>query len=299
MRPIGKLGLRLSVVVTTYNNPRALRLVLAGLERQTVTDFEVLIADDGSGPETQEMISSYAKTAPFPVQHIWHTDRGFRKCLISNKAILAAQGDYLIFFDGDCIPPPHCIATHVAAAEYRRYVAGGKIPLNEKLTARLTVSDVSSGYLDRFGLWWVWGIQGDIRTRRRLVTSRIPGARTLLDLNRQKRWHWRGENSSTFAEHIHLVGGFDERLTYGGEDADFGLRLEAMGILCRSIRYRAPLYHLEHDRPYANQQAILDNIAKRDASLAAGVFVTPYGLRQHQPSSAAPDRPISPTNQSH
>src|SRR5260221_13874655 len=103
MRAVGTLGLRLSVIVTTYNNPHGLELVLAGLARQTVQDFELLIADDGSGADTKAVIDDFARRATVPVEHVWHPDEGFRKCAILNKAIRAAHGDYLVFFDGDCV----------------------------------------------------------------------------------------------------------------------------------------------------------------------------------------------------
>ena len=40
------------MIVTTYNRPEALRAVLAGFAAQSDRDFELLVADDGSGPET-------------------------------------------------------------------------------------------------------------------------------------------------------------------------------------------------------------------------------------------------------
>src|ERR1700694_998851 len=84
----------LSVVVTTYNNLHGLRLVLAGLVRQSFRQFELIVADDGSGPETGAAVADYAATAPVPVRHIWHPDQGVRKTAILNLAIREAQGDY-------------------------------------------------------------------------------------------------------------------------------------------------------------------------------------------------------------
>ena len=84
-RPLILSPTRLSVVVTTYNNPRGLQLVLAGLLRQSLRDFELLIADDGSGPETAAIVAAFAARAPFPVRHVWHADEGFRKCTICKR----------------------------------------------------------------------------------------------------------------------------------------------------------------------------------------------------------------------
>ncbi|MFI5367348.1 MAG: glycosyltransferase family 2 protein [Candidatus Binatia bacterium] len=273
MRAVGRLGLRLSVIVTTYNNPRALTLVLAGLARQTVRDFELLIADDGSGPETKVVLDSFARSAPIPVRHVWQPDEGFRKCAILNKAILAATGNYLVVFDGDCVAPSRTLAAHVRAAQPRRYLAGGKVLLSQQLTERLTVESVTRGDLERIGLWW-----GGVQKRRRLIIGRVPGLRYLFDRNVKRPPGWRGENSSTFTDYVHLVAGFDERFTYGLEDADFGHRLEAAGVIGHSLRYTAPVFHLDHPRPYVRQEDWASNQAVYDANRAARMTLTPYGL---------------------
>jgi glycosyltransferase involved in cell wall biosynthesis len=276
MRPIGRLGVRLSVIVTTYNNPRALSLVLAGLSRQTVNDFEILIADDGSGPETKAVIDEFAADAQFHVRHIWHPDEGFRKCTILNKAILAAAGSYLIFFDGDCVPAPSNVAAHVHAAARHRYLAGGKVELSQRWSEQLTVESVRRGDFERRSMWW-----SGVKKRRRLIINRLPGIRTLFDRNVKRPPGWRGENSSTFTEYVHRVGGFDERFTYGFEDADFGHRLEAAGVIGKSLRYTAPVFHLAHAHPYVRAEELAANRTLYEANLAARMTATPYGLGRH------------------
>jgi len=268
--------LKPSVIVTTYNNPKSLRLALAGLERQTINDFQILVADDGSTKSTAEVISQAARRARRSIEHVWHPDKGFRKCRISNKAILAAEGDYLIFLDGDCIPFPTFVEAHLKSARRGRFVAGSKVFMSEKFTARVTLKDLESGRLDRPGMWWL----ESSKNLHRLILSRVPGIRCLLDLNRQT-WSWRGDNSSTFADHLHAVGGFDERLTYGGEDKDLGLRLEGIGVRCLSRRYQIPVLHLEHDRPYVNMDEVYRNVAVRNESIANRHFCTEHGLNRH------------------
>jgi glycosyltransferase involved in cell wall biosynthesis len=273
------MDLRVSVIITTYNNPRALTLVLAGIRRQTVADFELLIADDGSGPETRAVVERFAADAPQAVRHIWHPDEGVRKCTILNKAIAAAAGNYLVFLDGDCIAPANWIAAHVGAARYGWFVAGGKVLLNARLTQQLTAADVAAGTLERPSRWWL-----DIERRRRLLVARLPVVRDLFDRNLERRLGFTGENASTFTEHVYQVRGFDERFTVGYDDADFSERLRAAGILGRSIRYTAPVCHLDHGRPYVGNQDAVRNRALFDANRAAKVIATPFGL----PNAAAP-----------
>ncbi len=284
MGPVGKLGLRLSVIVNTYNNPRALSLVLASLARQTVRDFELLIADDGSGPATRTVVQEFAASAPFAVRHIWHPDEGFRKCQILNKAVCAVAGTYLIFFDGDCLAPARTVENHVRRAERQRYLTGGKVLLSQRCTDALSIAAIQSGQLDRFGLWW-----REVRKVRRLLISRLPGIRIWFNRNVPRPPAWRGENSSTFTEHVYQVGGFDERFTYGLEDADFGHRLQAAGIWPRSLRYLAPVLHLEHPRPYALSEERGRNRAIFDANRAAKMTVTPYGIRVPMPAADRTD----------
>jgi glycosyltransferase involved in cell wall biosynthesis len=281
VRAVGTLGLQLSVIVSTYNSPRALALVLAGLARQTVQEFELLIADDGSGPETKALIDRFARDARFPVRHVWHPDDGFRKCMILNKTIAAARGTYLIFFDGDCVPPAHTIAAHVRSAQRNRYLAGGKVLLSQRLTDRLSLAAVQRGDFERIRFWW-----RDVEKRRRLVISRVPGLRFLFDRNVKRPPGWRGENSSTFAEYVHRVAGFDERFTYGLEDADFGHRLAATGVIGYSLRYTAPVFHLEHPRPWARPEVIAANRALYEANRAVRMTATPYGLGRQAADSA-------------
>ncbi len=273
MRHADEPALRLSVIVTTYNHPRALALVLAGLERQSVRSFELLIADDGSGPETRALVDAHAQKVDRPVRHVWHPDDGFRKCTILNRAIREATGDYLVFFDGDCIPRRDCLAIHLRSARRDRYLAGGKIPLDQALTDRLTPREIEAGLLDRIGPWW-----RHAGKRRRLLVSRLPLVRSLLDRRHRREPAWRGENSSAFADHIREVGGFDERFSYGFEDADFGHRLQAFGLHGWSIRYTCPVIHLEHARPWSNPEVIAQNREIYDENRAAGLVRTPHGL---------------------
>ena len=266
-------AIRLSVVVTTYNNPRGLELVLTGLARQSRQDFELLIADDGSGTETAALISRFARQVSFPVRHVWHEDEGFRKCTICNKAIQEATGNYLVFFDGDCIPGLHCLEIHLRSARRDGYLAGGAVYLNRDFSERLTPSDVSAGLLDRPGLWWM-----SVNKKRRLLVRHIPLIRDLMNRRVPREPSWRGGNSSGWADHIHAVGGFDERFTYGFEDADFGHRLQALGVHGRSIRYTNPVMHVEHSRPYDDPLQLKRNRKMYEENRAIRVVRTPYGI---------------------
>lgn len=114
----------ISLVVSTYNWPQALELVLLGVAAQKKLPAEVLIADDGSGAATKELIRSFQHKFPVPLQHIWQPDEGFQLARIRNKAIAAAQADYIVQIDGDSIPEKHFIMDHARVAETGCFVRG-------------------------------------------------------------------------------------------------------------------------------------------------------------------------------
>ena len=113
-----------SVIVSTYNRPEYLELVLDGYAAQTNRDFEVVVADDGSAPATADTIHRIRKDTGLRITHVWHEDSGFRKSLIVNRAIVAAGGEYLLFTDGDCIPRRDLVEVHRRLARPGFFVAG-------------------------------------------------------------------------------------------------------------------------------------------------------------------------------
>ena len=80
----------ISVIVTTWNREDALDAVLRSLAVQTDRDFEVIIADDGSGEGTAKLIADWVPKLGCPLKHVWQEHRGFRAAEIRNRAILAS-----------------------------------------------------------------------------------------------------------------------------------------------------------------------------------------------------------------
>ncbi len=105
-------------------------------------DFEVIVADDGSGPETRAVIDAARARGQENVRHVWHEDHGFQKCQILNRAILAATGDYLILTDGDCVPRKDFVSQHRAAARPGFFLSGGYFKLTLPVSQAITLEDV-------------------------------------------------------------------------------------------------------------------------------------------------------------
>ena len=123
----GSNALAISVIVSTYNRPDALDMVLTGLAEQDYSHYEVVLADDGSTEATAALVRRHRLGRRCPLHHLWQPDEGFRKAQIHNQAILKASGRYVVFLDGDCVPRPGWLSRHAALAQRQRFVTGTKI----------------------------------------------------------------------------------------------------------------------------------------------------------------------------
>lgn len=260
-----------AVVLSTYDWPWALERVLWGYAVQTFRRFRVVVADDGSGPETRHLIGRLVDETGLDLLHVWHPDRGFRKTEILNRAIAAADEDYLVFSDGDTIPAPDFVETHLRHAERGRYLAGGYVKLPRQVSERIRVEDVKAGRATR--LTWLMR-QGFLPPKKPQRWAPAPlGA--LLDRTTTTPARWHGNNASTWREHLLEVNGFDMDMGYGGEDAALGDRLENLGVRPKRIRHRCVALHLWHERPWRDPEGMRRNLEirmriRRDGEVRAG-----------------------------
>jgi len=246
----------ISVVVSTYDRPDALELVLLGYAAQTTRDFEVVVADDGSGPGTAALIDRMRSETGLRLLHVWHADSGFRKSVILNRAILAASADYLLFTDGDCVPRRDLVETHRRLARPGRYVAGGYLKLPSSVTARVTANDVREGRVSDLG--WLRA-NGWRPGRRALRLARSRALAQILDWITPTAADFHGNNASTWRSALVKVNGFEADMGYGGLDRALGYRLANAGIHGIQARHRAVAMHLHHERPYKRPEVIRQN----------------------------------------
>lgn len=270
--------MRLSVVVTTYNQPVWLEKVLWGFEAQTFRDFEVLVADDGSDAPTRALLDGLRGRLGYPLKHIWHPHEGFRKCTILNAAIAASTGEYLFFTDGDCIPRPDLLAVHVAHAAPGRFLSGGYLKLPMSTSEAITKEDVLAGRATDYDWLRAHGAPWSRRLQRFAWGPRIAA---MLDRVTPTGATFNGHNSSVWRDDLIRVNGFDERLEYGGLDRELGERLENAGVRGVQLRHRALVVHLDHPRGYRHAEAMARNRAIRDEVAAKHITRTPAGLDRH------------------
>lgn len=275
--------MRLSVVVSTYNKPRDLERVLWGYAAQSRRDFELLVADDGSGPETAEAIRRVRQEAGLEVVHVRHADRGFRKSEIMNRAIVASTGDYLLITDGDSIPRADLVAVHYALAEPGTYLAGGYLKLPAEVSDAITPADIRTG---RFvELRWLRE-RGWRPGRRALRLVRSPFLAAALDRLTPTQPLFAGNNASVWRETMFAVNGFDMEMGYGGLDRAVGYRLVNLGIRGKQVRHRAVCMHLHHERPYKKPEVMRRNREILEAIRRNGETRARRGIAELEPDDS-------------
>lgn len=243
---VGKMTSLVSVVVTTYNWPEALSMVLKSLADQKDRNFEIVIADDGSGDETAQVIKDFAATSAIPVKHYWHEDNGFRVAKARNGAIGLCEGDLVVFIDGDCCVMPDFITRHRKAATEGCLVSGKRVFLKERLTKTLLARKWAFHKWPR-PLLFVTALFGF--ANRPFQFIRLPHNGPWL-WEHEKDWQKAQTcNLGVFKADIDRVQGFDESYEgHGLEDSDFVLRLLRSGLKRKNVEYCSPVLHLFHKR---------------------------------------------------
>ena len=268
-------SLAISIIVSTYNSEAWLEKVLQGYAVQSYKDFEVIIADDGSGPTTQALVERYAQDYPVPLRHIWHEDEGYRRQEILNKAIPIATHAYILFTDGDCIPRNDFVAMHASHAEKGRFLSGGYCKLGMALSERISAADINSGRC--FDLAWLKQ-QESMSLSNRLKLGAGPVRARLLDAITTAKPTFNNCNSSAWKDDLLAINGYDERMKYGGPDRELGERLENHGVSGKQIRHRAICVHLDHSRGYKTKESVQANLAIRAETRNNKTVWTPHGI---------------------
>jgi glycosyltransferase involved in cell wall biosynthesis len=229
---------RLSVIVSTFDRPGALRLAIEGIrESAGAIPLEVVVADDGSGPETREVVDRLASRAGFPVLHARQEHAGFRLAAVRNLAVRSSRGEVLVFLDGDCIVHPRALALHSARARPGRALCGARVFLgpgetSDLLEGRRVPAEVAGPAY---------------RRAAPLLLGRFVRNLFYRSLRLKPRPKLVAGNCSVHRSDFERVNGFDERfLGWGYEDDDLARRLRRAGVRIRDGTRDCLALHLFH-----------------------------------------------------
>lgn len=273
---LSKMGQpKISVIVSTYNAEEWLEKVLFGFNYQIFKDFELVVADDGSGPKTKKLLEDLSGKLSYPIIHVWQEDDGFQKSRILNKAIEACNADYIIMTDGDCIPREDFVHVHYLNKEPGYFISGGYYMLPMNISKAISLEDIEKQRC--FNINWLkeMGIPKTFKNNKLTARGFIS---KLLNTITPTNASWNGHNSSGWKKDILNVNGFDERMQYGGQDRELGERLFNYGIKSKQLRYSAVCVHLDHKRGYKTPESIAKNLAIRKETKVKKSVWTYYGI---------------------
>jgi glycosyltransferase involved in cell wall biosynthesis len=263
----------MSVIVTTYNREDALNAVIGSLAAQSDKNFEIIVADDGSGPDTTRVVESWKPRLPITLKHVRHEHRGFRGGEIRNRGIRVSAGALCLFLDGDCLARPDFIAAHRRLHEPGWFVTGNRILLSREFTAAVLEQGLAPQ---------MWNFTGLLRRRLSGGLNRLAPA-VHLPLGPLRRLHsasWRGAQTCNLAvarSDLDRVDGFDNTfIGWGLEDSDLVVRLLRAGVRRKDGRFATGVLHLWHpwnDRGQlaTNRQRLEETIGSARVSASRGL----------------------------
>jgi glycosyltransferase involved in cell wall biosynthesis len=235
--------MKLTLIITTYNWPESLLLVMESVEHQSILPYEIIIADDGSTEKTKDLINNFNKKSKLNVFHSWQDDIGFRASRSRNKAISKAAGEYIVLIDGDTILHTDFIKDHISNAEFGFFVQGSRALLSEEKTKKILFNKVIKFSFFSFGLM----------NRKNSIHSKL-----LSEIFVNKKNNLRGIKSCNMAFYKNdclNINGFNNDFEgWGREDSEFVVRLFNSGIVRKNIRFNAIQFHLWH---FENSRALL------------------------------------------
>ena len=259
--------MRISLMISTYERPDALAAVLRSVKRQSVAPHEVIIGDDGSGPETEAVVKD-AMARGLPIVHAWLAHDGFRLARMRNHAASRSTGDYLVITDDDIVLHRDFLLDHQKAARPGFFVQGGRILLGDDPSRTMLEKDA----------YWPNLFTHDVGNRKNLIRSPL-----LSRLFSKEAVGLRGIRTCNFAlwrDDYYRINGFNEEFVgWGREDSEFVTRLFNSGIRRKNLRFAALGCHLYH--PPRSRQGLAENDAKLAAAIDAKRTRCSQGLNLH------------------
>jgi glycosyltransferase involved in cell wall biosynthesis len=258
-----------SLIIACYKQYDFLEKVLYSLLNQSFQDFEIVLADDGSGPEMGSLVDRFKGQFKHPIQHVWHEDIGFRKTIIVNQAVVKSKSNYLVFIDGDCVLHHKFIERHYKRKENGVVLSGRRIMLSQDLTEGLAIEAIQNRSIEKRTFWW-----NHSEPKERKRGFYLPFCYSLLNAISKDYWAF-GSNFSLHKADLLAINGYDEGIVGRGlEDINLSQRFKLKGYKIKRLTYEALQYHLFHKSgPVPHSEAETEQIINpKDAYAAKGII---------------------------
>ncbi|HEY0634939.1 MAG TPA: glycosyltransferase [Gammaproteobacteria bacterium] len=267
---------RATIIISIYKDVEALDLILHALSLQTCRDFEILVSEDGEDPSVAAYMAGHISSS---VQHLTQPDIGFRKNRALNRAILAARSDNLIFIDGDCVPHPAFIESHLKVVKPGVTATGRRVELGPDFSTRLRKHQLELADFVR-----------PMNYLRSIPALKRDGTKNyeyglhyplLQWLSEKRTIRLVGCNLSIHRDDLLKINGFNEEYQSPGigEDSDIDWRLQMAGVTIRNVKFSAVQYHLYHPRSYTVSDR---NMQLLRESQQTGRYICTHGISEHQ-----------------
>jgi glycosyltransferase involved in cell wall biosynthesis len=244
-----------TLCISTYNRPEALRLCLQSVFSQTVLPAEVIIGDDGSGAETRVLIASMSAAA-IPIIHVWQPDDGFRLAAIRNQSFSRAKGEYIIQIDGDLILHNRFIEDHLRWAKPGTFLCGTRSLLSPDYTQQ----SIYQKQFNKPGLF----ARGLTKKHNAVHAFPLTLINYWLQRSRLNYKYVLGANMSFWKNDLLKVNGYDESFSgWGKEDNELAARLINAGTAIRFVKFAAIVWHLYHKEASKNNKAKNEMMLKK------------------------------------
>jgi glycosyltransferase involved in cell wall biosynthesis len=201
-----------SIIIPVYNRPDEVRELLESLVLQDYRDFEVIVVEDGSNIPCRQVVEEFRSKLTVRYCSIPNGGQGFAR----NHGISKSSGDYLLFFDSDCIVPAHYLSSLLRSILQRKLDAHGG-------------PDTAEGDFSAFQKVLNYSMTSF------LTTGGIRGK-----LKDPAKYEARGYNMGMSSRVFEAVGGFID--PNKAEDIELSLRIKKAGFRLELVE-EAYVYH--------------------------------------------------------
>jgi glycosyltransferase involved in cell wall biosynthesis len=256
--------------ITVYNDWPIMLRTLDSIAVQDLPPTQLIIADDGSEESLGVNLSNWANARGVAVTHVWHPDRGFRKCELLNKAATQAKGDFILYIDHDCLVRKNFVRRHAAFAREDMIHIGPRIHVMPPSSAgfRPTFSCIAAAFVRRNLVGCLSATHGaEVRSTPPKV---IEGCNMMVPVRALRE-----------------INGFDNRYrAWGyGEDADLVLRGWFAGFKMGVGGHSTTVFHLWHKSNASDEnrtrfeEMVALKTTRCDDGLSAHINVAPQRTR--------------------